>query len=136
LYYLEPKWHGSAKEMLAFGRTCVDSPQWGGDVPLILVEAHTSLAGYAQQSGNTNYYKNPNVWADIQLAYEKFFTMNPKAVQPRQNYAWYAYACEKWDDFNKQLPLLGHTNYAFFGGQESFARMVTLAQEKGAPHKN
>ena len=40
LYYLEPKWYGSVKDMLDFGRECVDSKVWGGRVPLVLTDAH------------------------------------------------------------------------------------------------
>jgi len=30
IYYLEPKWHGSPEEMIAFGRQCVQSTKLGG----------------------------------------------------------------------------------------------------------
>jgi hypothetical protein len=136
LYYLEPKWYGSTEAMLAFGRECVESTRWGGTVPLTLVDAHYSLAAQANENGNTNYYKNPQVWTDIQSAYEKYFTLNPNDAYRRRNYAWYAYACEQWNVFNKQLPLMGQTNFAFFGGKETFERMVKLAQEKTAARNN
>ena len=131
--YLEPKWHGSPEEMIAFGRECVASEKWGGRVPLTLVDAHVSLAGYAKAVGNTNYWQQPQVWTDIRAAFEKFFALNPDGTGWRHNYAYHAFACDQWDAFNQQIALFGgYTNYSYFGGQDSFERMVSLSQAKAA----
>lgn len=132
LVYLEPKWFGSPQEMLVFGRECVASDKWGGNIPLILMDAHRSLAGYAKREGNTNYWQMPGVWRDLKSAFDKFFALNPDAVGWHHNYAWYAYYCGEWDEFNKRLPLLGSINYSYFGGQETFERMVANARERGS----
>jgi hypothetical protein len=130
LIYLEPKWYGSPEEMLAFGRECVASTKWGGKVPLILLDAHYTLSGYLPKANRGTYWKQPSVWNDVKSSFEKFFELNPQAVSWRHNYAFYAYACEQWDDFNKQLPLLGEINYAYFGGKEAFEKMVQRAQSQ------
>jgi len=132
LNYLEPKWYGSAADMLAFARECAATEKWGGNVPLLALDAHDTLAAYAKREGNTNYWRNPRVWPDLQSAFEKFFSLNPNAAGWRHNYAWYAYSCERWDDFNKQLTLFGTTNYTYFGGREAFEHMVKTAREKSA----
>jgi hypothetical protein len=132
LTYLEPKWYGSAEDMLEFGRQCVASTNWGGRVPLILMDAHVSLAAYAKREGNTNYWKEPEVWSDLRSAYEKFFALNPDAFSWRHDYARHAYWCEQWDTYSKQLKLFGPTNYSFFGGKESFEQMVKTAQDRAA----
>jgi hypothetical protein len=131
LNYLEPKWHGSAADMLAFARECTASEKWGGNVPLLAIDAHYTLGTYAEKQGNTNYWKNPRVWSDLQSAFEKFFTLNTNAVGWRHTYANYAYKCEQWGDFNKQLPLFTWgTNYDYFGGRATFDQMVQIARAR------
>jgi len=133
LYYLEPKWYGSAADMLDFGRECVASPNWGGRVPLILVDAHYNICNeYADPSERTNYWKQPQVWADIKSAYDKFFELNPAAVGYYYAYALYAYRAEQWDVFNGLIQKLEPVNYAYFGGQDEFNKMVLAAKENAA----
>jgi len=131
LYYLEPKWHGSPDDMLAFGRECVASEKWQGWVPLILKEAHDSLAKYAEKAKRTNYWTQAEVWPDIKASFDKFFTLNPEAVNWRQTYARYAYSCEQWDAFKEQVKLAGDISYEYFGGRDEFDKMMKTATEHG-----
>lgn len=131
LLYLDPKWYGSPDALLEFGRECVASDTWGGNIPLILMDAHRSLNRYASESGVTNYWHQPEVWRDIKSAFDKFFLLNPTAVGWHHNYAWYAYEAGEWEEFNKRLPLLSPVNYSFFGGQTNFEKMVKIARERG-----
>jgi len=129
LYYLEPKWHGSAEDMIAFGRECVNSKKWGGHVPLVLRDAHESLVKYVDKAQQADYWKRPAVWKDIKAAFDKFFELNPTETRWRHNYALYAYRAGQWDELNRQLPLLGEINFDFFGGREKYGQMVQLAKE-------
>jgi hypothetical protein len=70
------------------------------------------------------------VWRDIKSAFEKFFLLNPDAVSWRHNYARFAYWCENWDALNRQLRLLGSTNYSYFGGKEEFEKMARMTTER------
>ncbi len=78
MYYLEPKWHGSAEDMLAFGRECVESRKWTGAVPLVLPEAHETVGNYLPESKRAEYWMQPQVWKDVQAAFDKYFA-NPNA---------------------------------------------------------
>jgi hypothetical protein len=128
--YLEPKWHGSIEEMLTFGRSCVANKQWGGRVPLVLVDAHWDIPRYyLTGSEKTNYWKQPQVWPDIESAYERFFEANTDVASYYHNYALYAYKCEQWDKLNELISKLGPVNYDFFGGKTEFDKMVRLAKE-------
>src|SRR5439155_26002432 len=91
LYYLEPKWYGSPEEMIEFGRQCVASTNWGGRVPLILKDAHDSLAKYLPKDKQASYWKRREVWKDIKAAFEKFLALNPDETRWRHNYARHAY---------------------------------------------
>ncbi len=83
---------------------------------------------YLDESERADYWKRPEVWPDIQAAFENFFQLNPDATSWYHNYAWYAYRCEQWDKLNELLPKLGPVNYAYFGGEAEFNRMVQLAK--------
>lgn len=131
LYFLEPKWYGSDEEQLAFGRECVQSTNWGGRVPLTLVDAHDSIDGRYDGDARTNYWKRPEVWSDVQTAFNRFFELNPSATNWYHNYVLYAYRAEQWDKLNELLPKLGPVNYSYFGGKEEFDKMVQLAKEHG-----
>lgn len=129
LYYLEPKWHGSDEDELAFGRECLQSKKWGGHVPLILVDAHADIDGRLEGADKTNYWKRPDVWTDIQAAYERFFELNPDATGFYHDYAWYAYHAEQWNKLNELIPKLPPVNYDFFGGKDEYDKMVELAKQ-------
>jgi hypothetical protein len=130
LHYLYPQWYGSREEMVNFGRQCVASTNWGGTVPLILVDAHSEYSLFLKDSEEkSHYWKMPEVWPDIKSAYDRFFELNPKAVAYYHNYAWYAYHAEQWAALNELIPKLGQVNYEFFGGKDKFDEMVDLAKE-------
>jgi hypothetical protein len=129
LHYLKPQWHGSAEEMLAFGRQCV-SNKWGGEVPLTLVDAHQAIVAFLPKPEQGDYWKDDGVWRDVENSFEKFFLLNPDAAGYRHNYAWYAFHAGRWKTFNEQLPLLQGTNYAYFGGKERFDEMVAQARQR------
>jgi peroxiredoxin len=129
LNYLQPKWYGSEDDLLTFGWECVQSKVWGGKVPLILLDAHEAIAGYLDGPEKTNYWKQTDVWLDVQSAFDRFFALNPDATSWYHNYAWYAYRCERWKKLNELIPKLGRVNYSYFGGKDAFDKMVRLAKE-------
>jgi hypothetical protein len=130
LQYIEPKWYGSTDEMLKFGRECATNPNWNGEVPLVLVDAHVSIQRqYASDANKADYWKQPDVWSDIQTAFDRFFELNPDATGWYHNYTWFAYQAGQWDKLNELLPKLGPVNYNYFGGKDAFEQMVQLAKE-------
>jgi hypothetical protein len=133
MYFLEPKWYGSDEEELTFGRECVQSTKWGGHVPLILVLAHNLINSRNEGVAQVNYWKQSEVWMDIQSAYDRFFELNPDETGFYHDYALYAYRAEEWDKLNELIPKLGTINYDFFGGQDEYEKMVRLAKEHGSP---
>lgn len=130
LHYLYPQWYGSREDMIAFGKECVASETWGGNVPLILCDAHREYCLYLPDSEEkTNYWKKPDVWPDIKASFERFFKLNPRTVSWYYNYAWYAYHAEQWDKLNELLPKLGEVNYDFFGGKAEYDKMIEVAKQ-------
>ena len=129
LFYLEPKWYGSRESMIEFGLECVSNANWGGRVPLVLVDAHWNYCrGYIKKSEQGDYWKQAEVWQDIKSAFDRFFELNPDAVDYYRKYAWYAYHAEQWDKLNDLLTKLGPYDYDYFGGKAEFDKMVQLAK--------
>ena len=130
LHYLYPQWYGSRDDMVAFGRQCLASTNWGGYVPLMLYQAHQEFWSYLQSSDyKKEYWKLPDVWPDVEASFERFFQLNPGAVGYYHNYAWCAYQAEQWDKLNELIPKLGPVNYDYFGGENEYNKMVELAKE-------
>ena len=131
LSYLEPKWYGTPADMIAFGRECAASTQWGEQVPLVLMEVYLRLEAYLDADKKAAFWKQPEIWPDLQASFEQFFKLNPQDTGRHHDYAWLAYKCEQWDELNRQIGLLGPVNHAFFGGKDAFDKMVRLAKEHG-----
>lgn len=133
LNYLAPKWYGSPADMLAFARECAASDTWGGEVLLMPLHAHKTLAGYAKRDGDTNYWKSPKIWREIKGALDRYYERYPTDASWRHNYAWHAYQAEDWNEFNKQLTLFTTgTNHQYFGGQQTFERMVENGRQRAS----
>jgi hypothetical protein len=135
-WYLQPRWHGSDEDTLEFGRRCAACTNWGGLVPLVLVDTHHSLASYYNKADSPDYWHRIEVWKDVQSAYERFFQVNPQAIGWRHNYARDAYLCGQYGAFLQQVKLFGsNTNFTFFGGQAKFQEMLakTAAHGTGGP---
>ncbi len=130
LLYLEPKWYGSAKDEIAFGRECVASTNWGGKVPLMLVRAHRALTEYLPKDKEKRdaYWQTPSVWDDVQSAYTKYFKANPKDLKEHKDYAVLAYTGQHWDVLNEQLTVLGPDNYGLLGDEDKIYDIVGAAK--------
>jgi hypothetical protein len=128
LLYLDPKWHGSVQEMLNFGRECVLNTNWGGRIPLILVDAHNSIYNqYIDKSEKTNYWKQPEVWHEVKAAYDRFFILNPKDTDFYKFYASHAYDAEQWASFVEIAQKIPARDYYYFSGKDYFDSMVQAA---------
>jgi hypothetical protein len=134
LHYLLPQWYGSREDMLAFGRECVASTNWGGEVPMILVNAHIQFAHTLSATPWNEYWTLPDVWPDIKAAYEKFGQTEPDATSYRYPYARYAARCGQWKDFNEQIKIIrendGNVNESYFGGKEAFEKLLEQANPR------
>jgi hypothetical protein len=128
--FLEPKWGGTPQDMLAFGHECLNSTNWGGMVPLTLVDAHQSLAGYLDKDDQVRYWKQPEVWLDIKAAFDKYLQANPEDTTRRHWYVLWAFRAGQWEELNRQVELMGPVNHAFFGGREAFESMMRQAKAK------
>jgi len=131
LEYLRPRWYGSIKEMIDFGREGTTNTNWVGSMRLLLVDAHNEASReIADDERRAEYWKQPKVWEDVKFTYEQFFKLYPQETGFRHNYAFYAFRCEQWREFQKQVKLFPSTNYSYFGGVDEFNKMVKTAEER------
>jgi tetratricopeptide (TPR) repeat protein len=128
--YLEPKWHGSAKEMLEFGRDCLRDGNFNAGLPLILADAHKALSVYEK---DPNAYFAAGVWEDIEAAYEPYLKARPNACMDRSNYMMFACRCGQWTLASQQLGELGqNVQPGAFGGPNQFQEMRRQIDQKSA----
>jgi hypothetical protein len=102
LHDLEPRWNGSAEEMLAFGREAIATKQWAQRIPFVLVFAHFTLANY-----NDDYYKDASVCRDMHAVYEPYLKMYPDANYERSGFAALLYKCGEYPAAQRELDRLG-----------------------------
>jgi hypothetical protein len=126
--YLESKWYGTDEEAVAFARECVYSNNWGGHIPIVLVLAHNDLNSRLTGAAKSEYWKRPEVWADIKSAYDRYLELNPERTDFYNAYALHAYQAEQWDALNALLTKLPFTNYDTFGGKAEFDKMIRAAK--------
>ncbi len=137
--FLMPKWHGSNREVVQFGRACLTDTNAVKRARLMIVDIHEELERYFREddpkSGrrspkvNLSYYRDPVVWKDIRSAFEIFFREWPEATGWHHNFALHAWRAQDWKVLNEQIPLLGEINYRYFGGQAEYERMLAEAKE-------
>lgn len=103
--YLHPRWHGSAAEIMAFGRQCAKMGGKNSRLPLMLAQAHKTVASLGRD--RLAYYKQPQVWKEMEAVRKAYLKKFPKAVGVRSDYALIAYQAGKWKVCLEQVKLLG-----------------------------
>ncbi|HEY7120003.1 MAG TPA: hypothetical protein VH475_25670 [Tepidisphaeraceae bacterium] len=134
LFYLEPKWHGSADQMLAFGRELLKDGKWEARQPLQLVEVHFRLLQYERADtyyGQCAAYfgKHPEAWADVKAVYDEFLKRVPESRWHRTRYAMVAAWSGQWAEANRQFKSLGE-HYAPLYPPELYRSMRKMAAER------
>jgi hypothetical protein len=112
LEYLAPYWHGSQVEMLSFGRACLQTQNWDGRLPFILIEAHrmlarNSLAQFPAVRPEQSYFSRPYVWKDIEAVYGTYLATHPDSNYERSSYAKLAVLSAHYAEANVLFDQLG-----------------------------
>jgi hypothetical protein len=135
LAYLEPKWHGSADELLAFGRELLKAGRWETGQPLAMVDAHFRLAEYVRLPGGVTlgpmyaaYFKaNRDAWPDVKAAFDGYLRQFPDSLYHRTRYACVAAWAEEWDEAHRQFELLDENPSTTFTDVGQYRGLKTLA---------
>jgi len=106
LDWLDPKWHGTAEEMLAFGRQCRDTKNWSAGITLLCADAHNRHSNRLG-AGKGDYLASPEVWPDITSVYDEYLKHFPEDHTARSKYASLAYASRHYLEAHAQFEKLG-----------------------------
>jgi hypothetical protein len=119
LEFLQPKWYGSEKECLAFGRECVATRNYRDRITWVLIE---ELQNLAEASGDAKaFWRSPAVWADVRSVLLPMVKADPANVTFRNRYARWAHYCGQWKIADEQFKLLGNrVDLSVWGNQEAY----------------
>jgi hypothetical protein len=106
LDWLDPKWHGTSEEMLAFGRQCRDTKNWRAGITLLCADAHWRIA-CMPDSDQKKYLALPEVWADIQSVYDEYLKHYPVDDIARNKFALFCYLSDHYREAEVQYVALG-----------------------------
>lgn len=107
LDWLDPKWHGNAEEMLAFGRACAATKNWWANLTILNGEAHRRYWWYLDDAEGLKYMQKEEVWAEIKPVYEEFLKHYPSNDVVRSKYAATCVLGSHYVDADKQFEILG-----------------------------
>ena len=107
LNWLEPKWHGSVEDLIAFGRACRDTKNWRAKLTTVVGVAHRHVMPYLEGEAQERYMRSPEVWNDIRPAYEEYLKHVPSDNQVRSEYAGLGYLCGQAKKSYEQFQALG-----------------------------
>ena len=107
LDWLDPKWHGTPEEMLAFGLRCRDTKNWWSGITLLCADAHTRYSNFL---GNrkADYLASPEVWSDITSVYDEYLKHHPQDHVARSKYASLAYDSRHYRQAHALFQKLGN----------------------------
>jgi hypothetical protein len=106
LDWLDPKWHGTSEEMLAFGKQCRDTKNWRAGLTLLVADAHWRIACMPGEDQN-KYLALPEVWADIQSVYDEYLKHYPMNNVARSKFATFCYLSAHYREAEVQYVALG-----------------------------
>ncbi len=109
LAYLQPGWHGRDGEMLAFARECAATAPEGSIVAKILLDAHNEMADRSSDEKGEfwDYFKNPDVWKEVKMTFEKCLEARPNSLSYLNYYAKYAYYAGDYEEAARLFRIIG-----------------------------
>jgi tetratricopeptide (TPR) repeat protein len=111
LDWLDPKWHGSLEDMMAFGRACRDTKNWESGITLLLADAHFRASVHMTKQEQIKYLHSQQVREDIKSVYEEYLKHYPGKNAVRSLYAAYCFVCGLYTESDKQFKILGDNFY-------------------------
>lgn len=107
LDWLDPKWYGTADEMLASGRACRATNNWFAGITLLVGDAHLRYIGRLEPAKRTAHMKSPEAWDDIKSVYDEYLKHHPENHTARSKYAVLCYLGAHFAEAHVQFQALG-----------------------------
>ena len=105
LWYYSKENSDTNERLLTFGRECLDTQNWRGGTPTILIEVHERIS--LQTPDRQAYFRQPEVWHDCTDVFEGALLNFPNDIHGRSQYAKMAMACGQWLIARRQFQILG-----------------------------
>ncbi len=102
MYFLQPRWHGTVRDVFEFGIQCVKTDRWADRIPLVMPNGLELIADQQPE-----IYAAPGVWKAVSGVYEEFLKRYPSSCGYRTKYLQAAYVAKQWPTVNSQLAALG-----------------------------
>jgi hypothetical protein len=133
IQYLQPHWHGSKEDLLAFAHEALTNSQWGGHIPLIVLDIHAAIANDADASGD--YYTSPDVWNDIHRALDLVLKHYPNDLRIHTLYLVQAVQAEQWQVAQREAKAIGdHPDLSVVGSVAKYQYYLQkIAQQRATP---
>ncbi|WP_406693998.1 hypothetical protein V5E97_23435 [Singulisphaera sp. Ch08] len=132
--WLDPKWHGTPEDLLAFGQACRDTKNWRSGIPLLLANAHFRLSLHLAPADRQVYFHSSKTWRDIKEVYEEFLAHKTPNQRQRSEFALYCFLCGHYPESKKQFDLLGDSLVATSSySLDAMKKIRALATEQMAP---
>ncbi|MDB5299566.1 MAG: hypothetical protein JWO87_1229 [Phycisphaerales bacterium] len=99
LVYLDPRWHGSLKDLDAFSRECRDTHNYIGRIALMYVRAQRTIAWVAPSPAD--YLGDPHVFDDIRRVFEEYQATRTPDPDDMAMYAGLTACVGHWADADR-----------------------------------
>jgi hypothetical protein len=113
LDWLDPKWHGSLEEMMAFGRACRETKNWRAGITLLAIDAHRRARQHSPEGQQRDYFKKEEIWKEVRELYDEYLQHYPADHAERSKYAAYCYLCGKYAESHQQFQTVGDNLTSF-----------------------
>lgn len=107
LLWLEPKWHGNSKEVLAFGRACRDTKNWQVGITLLVADAHYATVSHLPTNQQAGYFHTTWIRDEIKAVFEEYLKHYPGDYTERSSYAVYCVLSGRYADAHEHFRIVG-----------------------------
>ncbi len=107
LDWLDPKWHGTPEEMLAFGKACRDTKNWWAGITLLDCDAHYRFSAMLDANQRSDYWRSPEVWPGVAAIYDEYLKHHGDDDVARTKYATINYFGGHFVEAHKQFQAVG-----------------------------
>ena len=107
LDWLDPKWHGTPEEMLAFGGACRETKNWRAGITLFYPDAHFRYVALLPKEERAKYLGSAEVWPGIKAVFDEYLGHYPADHPVRSKYAALAHMAGRYHESDAQFKILG-----------------------------
>jgi hypothetical protein len=107
LDWLDPKWHGTAEEMLAFGKACRDTKNWRAGITLLACDAYRRYTNLLPPPQRGRFLGSPEVLSDVKSIYDEYLKHSPDDDVARTKYAAILALTGQFPEAHAQFEILG-----------------------------